>query len=110
MDKLQEIKNLIDLKVSADYSKCVAVARDLFDSAYDHTIRDLKSIFPDDHLDSAGNKFWSGPKRSPDPISFNPKDELHLDYVQACANLVAFNLGIPMVTDREKVLEVALAY
>lgn len=110
LDKLQEIKNLIDLKVSADYSKCVAVARDLFDSFYDHSIRDLKSIFPDDHLDSAGNKFWSGPKRAPDAIAFNAQDELHLDFVQACANLVAFNLGIPMVTDREEARAAALAY
>ena len=93
--QLEEIKKIIDLAVAGSFSKCIEVARDLFDFHYDHNIRDLKSIFPDDHKDSHGNPFWSGPKRAPHPIGFNPDDNLHLEFVMAAANLVAFNLGVP---------------
>jgi len=42
----------------------------------------------------SGNPFWSGPKRAPDAITFDPSDALHQTFVTATANLIAFNLGI----------------
>ena len=89
---------------------CVQVARDHFDHSYDHDIRDLKSIFPDDHKDSNGNLFWSGPKRAPHPITFDADDQLHLQYIMAFANLLAFILGVPQEHDPEKVHTIAKAY
>ena len=64
-------------------------------------------MFPADSQDSHGQPFWSGPKRCPDPISFNFNDETQLSYLMSCANLIAFNLGIEQVTDREIVREMA---
>lgn len=64
-------------------------------------------MFPADSLDSHGQPFWSGPKRCPDPISFNFSDDTQLSYVMSCANLIAFNLGIEQVTDKDKVREIA---
>jgi ubiquitin-activating enzyme E1 len=97
--QLEEIKKIVHLAAEGSFARCVEVARDLFDHDYDHDIRDLKSIFPDDHKDKSGNPFWSGPKRAPHPIPFNAEDELHLNYVISCANLIAFNLGVPQVRD-----------
>jgi ubiquitin-activating enzyme E1 len=93
--QLEEVTKIVNLAVTGSFQKCVEVARDLFDFHYDHNIRDLKSIFPDDHKDSNGNPFWSGPKRAPHPIIFNSEDELHLNFVMSAANLVAFNLSVP---------------
>lgn len=93
--QLEEITKLLEIAAAGSFERCFEVGRDFFDFHYDHNIRDLKSIFPDDHKDSAGNPFWSGPKRAPHPITFNADDELHLNYVMAAANLVAFNLSIP---------------
>jgi len=101
---------MIDLYNHASFEKCVHVARDLFDHLYDHDIRDLKSIFPDDHKDQHGNPFWSGPKRAPHPIHFNSHDELHMSYIMACANLVAFNLGIPQERNVDAVRHLAQHY
>lgn len=67
----------------------------------------MLAIFPKDHLDSHGQPFWSGPKRAPDPISFDANDTTHLSFVMACANLVAFNLGIPQNRDRSQVQKIA---
>ena len=33
---MEEIKKLVDLKKSADFSKCVAVAREYFESLFNH--------------------------------------------------------------------------
>jgi len=97
---------MLDMKKSADYSQCVKVGLEFFNSYYDHDIRDLKSIFPDDHLDSHGQPFWSGPKRAPHPITFDANDETHLNFVKACANLIAFNLSIQQVNDDAAVRDI----
>jgi ubiquitin-activating enzyme E1 len=58
-------------------------------------------IFPHDAKDKDGHPFWSGPKRAPSAVSFDPHDPLHVHFVAACANLIAFNLGIPLNRDRD---------
>jgi ubiquitin-activating enzyme E1 len=75
---LEEVKKVIDLKMAGDYTLCVEVAMNTFNGNFDHNIRDLLSLFPPDHLDSQGQPFWSGPKRAPSPITFNPEEPTHL--------------------------------
>ncbi len=106
---LQSIKSLLELKQSADFSKCVAVALETFDHHFDHNIRNLMAVFPKDHFDSHGMPFWSGPKRAPDHITFDAKDDLHVGFIQAMANLVAFNLGLAEERDLEKVRAIVAA-
>ena len=91
---LEEIRKLVDLKKSADFAKCVEVARIHFESLFNHQIANLLHIFPPDHKTKEGHLFWSGPKRAPQPIPFDPQDPLHVHFVMACANLIAHNLGI----------------
>jgi ubiquitin-activating enzyme E1 len=45
-------------------------------------------------VSSSGQPFWSGPKRAPEPLKFDSKDEMHFGFVIAAANLHAFNYGI----------------
>jgi ubiquitin-activating enzyme E1 len=52
---------------------------------------------------SSGALFWSGPKRVPTPIVFDPKDQLHMDFIIASANLRAFNYGIKGHADKEQI-------
>lgn len=61
----------------------------------------LIHCFPPDHKTDQGQPFWSGPKRCPEPIKFNPADEIHIDFVQAAANIFANIFGYPYCTDRE---------
>lgn len=92
---MEEIKKVVDLKKSADFNKCIEVARLHFEELFNYQIANLLHMFPHDHLDKDGQPFWSGPKRAPAPIEFNPEDPLHSHFVTACANLIAFYLGIP---------------
>jgi len=93
--QLSDIGRLIDIKKSSDVNSVVTVARDTFNANYDHSIRDLLSLFPPNHTDSSGNPFWSGPKRCPTPVEFNANDEVHLNFIWTCANLIFANLGMP---------------
>lgn len=103
--QLNDIHQLIELKKTGDVTRCIQEARNIFDKSYDHSIRDLKFLFPDDHMTSGGQPFWSGPKRSPQPVTFDAEDDLHLDYVWNCANLIFANLGMDAV-DRAATKEI----
>lgn len=79
--------------------RIVEIARNYFEVNFDHRIRDLKALFPDDKLDSEGQPFWSGPKRSPSPLTFDAVDPLHFSFVFNAANLIAVNLCMEPVRD-----------
>jgi len=87
----------VSLKTSGDVTRVVTEARDIFNANYDHSIRDLKALFPDDHKDKSGQPFWSGPKRSPTPEVFDANDDVHLNFVWTCSNLIFANLDMPSV-------------
>jgi len=65
------------------------LAKEQFNGYFDHSIRDLLSIFPKDHKDKDGQPFWSGPKRAPSPISFDPTNEEHVKFVFSYATLIS---------------------
>jgi len=54
-------------------------------------------------VNEQGVPFWSGPKRAPEPVTFDSKDDLHLHFVAASANLIAFTLKIEQKSDMEEV-------
>lgn len=75
IDKLSGIKNLIELKKQNSLQSIVDLARAQFDEYFDYSIRNLLLQFPKDFVDEkTGVPFWSGPKRAPTPIKFNPND------------------------------------
>lgn len=73
---------------------CVKWARLQFEKQYNNAIQQLLYNFPKDSVSSSGAPFWSGPKRAPDPLKFDPKNEFHWSFIVAGANLHAFNYGI----------------
>mmetsp|Transcript_9753 Transcript_9753/g.28618 ORF Transcript_9753/g.28618 Transcript_9753/m.28618 type:complete len:1026 (-) Transcript_9753:192-3269(-) len=73
---------------------CVAWARMRFEEHYNNTIQQLLFNFPVDMVTSSGTPFWSGPKRAPTPLAFDPEDPLHLDFVVSAANLRAAMYGL----------------
>lgn len=73
---------------------CIKWARLQFEKQYNNAIQQLLYNFPKDSTSSSGQPFWSGPKRAPDPLKFDPKNEYHWTFIVAGANLHAFNYGI----------------
>ncbi|TGO51147.1 hypothetical protein BOTNAR_0366g00060 [Botryotinia narcissicola] len=73
---------------------CIKWARLQFEKQYNNNIQQLLYNFPKDSTTSSGTPFWSGPKRAPDPLKFDPKNQYHWDFVVTGASLHAFNYGI----------------
>ena len=105
--ELRQLKELLAIKDSGEFSDWVQFAKQRFYEDYKLQISKLINLFPKDHKDSDGNPFWSGPKRFPMPIEFDSDDELHFEYVFAGANLIAEWLGLEQNDDRDEVKEMA---
>ncbi|NXS65513.1 UBA1 enzyme, partial [Pandion haliaetus] len=84
---------------------CVAWACRHWHRQYSNNIRQLLHNFPPGQKTNSGTLFWSGPKRCPHPLVFDPDNPLHLDYVMAAANLFAQSYGIGGSRDRGAVAE-----
>lgn len=84
-------------KRPADFQDCLKFARMKFEKLFNHDIRQLMHVYPLDSKTKEGNLFWSLPKRPPQPINFDPKNELHQRFIAAVACLRAsiFFIEIP---------------
>lgn len=98
---LRDILELLRLKKVNSFDACVKFAREKFQENFHTTIAQLLYTFPPDYKDEHGVPFWTGPKRAPVIIQFNPKDKLHALYVQACAIICASVLKVPMSKEQK---------
>lgn len=88
------------------FENMVQLALVCFNDFYDYTIRDLLSLFPKDAKDKEGAPFWSGPKRCPAPITFDPSNKDHISFVLSYSNLIAAALKIPENRDPAAITEI----
>ncbi|XP_076263300.1 ubiquitin-like activating enzyme 1 isoform X2 [Rhynchophorus ferrugineus] len=105
LETLESVKAALVDDRPKSFEECVAWARNHWQEQYSNQIRQLLFNFPPDQLTSTGQLFWSGPKRCPQPLTFDVEEALHLDYVIAAANLKAQVYGIPTNRDRAYVAE-----
>jgi ubiquitin-activating enzyme E1 len=91
---LEMIRDFLVTDKPLSFEDCIIWARLQFEKQYNNAIQQLLYNFPKDSVSSSGQPFWSGPKRAPDPLKFDPKNEMHFGFVVAAANLHAFNYGI----------------
>lgn len=97
-------KCLVDERPN-EFADCVRWARIQFQENYHNTIQQLLYNFPKDQVTSSGQPFWSGPKRCPHPLEFDPLEATHMDYVTSAANLRAYMYGIKGSRDQRLILE-----
>ncbi|KAL8408823.1 hypothetical protein RB594_007303 [Gaeumannomyces avenae] len=98
---LETLRDYLTKDRARSFEDCVIWARNLFEKNYNNAIRQLLHNFPKDSVSSTGTPFWSGPKRAPDPLTFDPEDPSHFGFVVAAASLHAFNYNIN-VKDKTK--------
>ncbi|XP_063383656.1 ubiquitin-like modifier-activating enzyme 1 [Cydia fagiglandana] len=106
LEAIESVKNAINDR-PLTFADCVTWARLHWEAQYVNQIKQLLYNFPPDQQTTSGAPFWSGPKRCPAPLAFDPHDDLHLDYVVAAANLRATVYGLPHNTDREAIAQMA---
>ncbi|EFA76257.1 ubiquitin activating enzyme E1 [Heterostelium album PN500] len=102
LETLQQIKSSL-LGKPLNFEQCVNWARLKFEELYNNNIEQLLYNFPRDMITTTGSPFWSGPKRAPTPLKFDPSNPLHLNFVVAAANLRAYNYGIKGDSNAEQI-------
>lgn len=103
LEVLESVKQVLVDERPESFVDCITWARLRFQDQYNNQIRQLLFNFPKDQVTSSGAPFWSGPKRCPHAIEFDPKDPLHMDYIVATANLRASVYGLRGGTDRDEI-------
>ncbi|XP_054694736.1 ubiquitin-like modifier-activating enzyme 7 isoform X1 [Grus americana] len=89
-----------------DWQDCVRWAYRHWQSRYHDAIVQLLHTFPPGHETSPGVPFWSGDRRCPHPLTFDPDNGTHLDYIMAAACLYAQAHKVPPCSDRAGVLTI----
>ncbi|EMC91794.1 hypothetical protein BAUCODRAFT_79521 [Baudoinia panamericana UAMH 10762] len=103
---LETLRDSLQTGKPQSFDDCVEWARMQFEKQYNNAIQQLLYNFPKDSKTSSGQPFWSGPKRAPDPLKFDPESDTHFTFVIAAANLHAFNYHIKPKNDRNYILSV----
>ncbi|KAK7060226.1 E1 ubiquitin-activating protein [Paramarasmius palmivorus] len=97
--KIEQLLSYLVTNKPLTFEECIQWARLRFEERFNNEIRQLLFTFPKDAVTDSGQPFWSGPKRAPDPITFDSNNPLHLSFIIAAANLHAFNYGLKGETD-----------
>jgi ubiquitin-activating enzyme E1 len=94
IEDLTRLKGVLDMARSATFASCVEEATMMFHELFRDTILQLIHNFPENHVTSTGDKFWTGAKRFPQAAVLSAADEMHLDFIMSAANILAACYGI----------------
>jgi ubiquitin-activating enzyme E1 len=103
---LETLRDFLVTERPLTFDDCIIWARQQFEKSYNHSIAQLLYNFPKDSTTGSGQAFWSGPKRAPDPLKFDPSNPTHATFVEAAAILHAYNYGIKPNATKEHYHEV----
>ena len=103
---LETLRDFLVTEKPSSWDDCITWARMQFEKQYNNAIQQLLYNFPKDSKTSSGQAFWSGPKRAPDALMFDPENPTHYTFVLAAANLRAFNYNIQPNNARKHILSV----
>lgn len=90
--KLAELKPMT-------FDDCIKRATIKFYKLYRNNILQLLHVYPLDKLTAEGRPFWSLPKRPPNPLEFDPEDQLHRNFIAAYSCLMAKMYGVELPED-----------
>ncbi len=73
-ERLERLLRCLVVERPLSFEACVTWARLRFEEFFSNNIKQLLFNFPRDALTSTGAPFWSGPKRAPSPLQFDPEN------------------------------------
>jgi len=106
VETFETVKRLLVAERPSDFKDCVAWARLTWQDLFHNQIAQLLHNFPPDQVTSSGSPFWSGPKKCPKALTFDVTDTMHMDFVEAGANLLAEVYGIEKNKNREDIANI----
>jgi len=100
LNKLNLLKTYIDIVITKDINKMCKFAIKRYTENFDHNIQDLLITYPPDYKTKDGLDFWTGSKRMPHPIHFDPNIDLCLNYVIKFVQILSHSLGIQLTKEQ----------
>ncbi|KAJ7561520.1 hypothetical protein O6H91_03G031500 [Diphasiastrum complanatum] len=97
---LETLRDALVRQRPLSFEACVQWARLQFEELFSNNIKQLLFNFPPGMTTTAGAPFWSGTKRIPTPVIFDPSQRLHIDFIVAASNLQATVYGLKGCQDR----------
>lgn len=91
---LQQVMGVLRTRPQT-WQDCVVWALGHWQLCFHDNIVELLRKFPSDKVLEDGTLFWSGSKKCPHPLQFDPNQDMHFLYVLAAANLYARMHGLP---------------
>ena len=76
-------------KKPLNFNDCIKNARMKFQKYFVNDLRQLLYVYPLDAKTKEGQFFWTLPKHPPHELKFDPKNQLHVDFIVAFAALTA---------------------
>lgn len=70
-EQVEQIASYLVTNKPLTFEECIVWARLQFEEKYNNAIRQLLYSLPKDAVTSTGQPFWSGPKRAPEPLTFD---------------------------------------
>lgn len=89
LTKLKFIKEHVILAAEQNIDKVIEFAVMQYTENFVYRIKQLLYNFPEDYKNNDGSLFWSGSKRVPHPIPYDPNDELCFLFVKNYATILA---------------------
>jgi ubiquitin-activating enzyme E1 len=89
VNNLQTLKILLKDNPIQNYHDCVHWAREKFEDLFNYKIRDLLHTYPEDYITDSNVPFWSGHKRAPNPLIYDPNNEFHAQFILHASNILA---------------------
>ena len=94
LEKLNEEKEIINFVLKNDFYKVIKKKIKKYTDNFDWRIQQLLYNFPPDYKTEEGKPFWSGSKKLPHNIPYNPNDDLCFLFIKNYSIIIARSLGL----------------
>jgi ubiquitin-activating enzyme E1 len=95
-EQLEQIVSYLVTDKPLTFEECIVWARLQFEEKYNNSIRQLLFSLPKDSVTSTGQPFWSGPKRAPEPLTFDSNDVSYCCVMSVSQPLTSFSVMSPL--------------
>ena len=99
LEKLLEEKIIIEILINNDFDKLIEYAVKKYTDNFDWRIQQLLYNFPPDSKNEEGKPFWSGSKKLPHNIPYNPNDELSFLFVRRYVYIISHAFGMKVTKE-----------
>ena len=103
-EKIYDIKKVMEYTkfiINKNYDDCIEIAFNEYFKTFNNNIIQILADNPPYAINEDGSKFWSGNKRIPIPLPFDPENKLFILYIKKYSEILTYSLSININNDDE---------